>query len=323
MNDINDFENETECVYKNETYKVRDNGAVLRLPKNDRSRKYDNTWTFGRLDKNTGYMIFSGNVRIHQIIMTAFSGAYDSKRYVVDHIDTNRQNNRLENLRLLTRLENILLNHITCKKLESLTGMSIDDILKDISVLKKYNIPPNLSWMQNVSKEEGLAALRSFKEWAAKPINRNTAGKWQKVGDKWYRSSNQINAVIDREWNSAVSFTVCPVKMNANPLQEYYDNIKLGEIIFNENGEDFICVDYAFKNIHNKDFIFVKCKSVNASDKMFKQIITIEFCNNCYIHIWDKFYPFYEQNEDGIIESPWPWEKRDDWERFYEFYSVD
>ncbi|WP_294143305.1 HNH endonuclease signature motif containing protein [uncultured Sanguibacteroides sp.] len=33
--------------------------------------------------------------------------------YVVDHIDTNRQNNRIENLRWLTKLENVLLNPIS------------------------------------------------------------------------------------------------------------------------------------------------------------------------------------------------------------------
>ena len=33
MNILDDFEKEVECIYKNETYSVRDNGSVLRHPK--------------------------------------------------------------------------------------------------------------------------------------------------------------------------------------------------------------------------------------------------------------------------------------------------
>jgi len=46
--DVNDFNEEKICVYKNEKYSVRDNGAVLRHSKNgDKNRKNDNIWTFG------------------------------------------------------------------------------------------------------------------------------------------------------------------------------------------------------------------------------------------------------------------------------------
>ena len=52
--DINDFNEEKTCVYKDETYSVRDNGAVLRHSKeNGKNRKNDNIWTFGRVVKQT------------------------------------------------------------------------------------------------------------------------------------------------------------------------------------------------------------------------------------------------------------------------------
>ena len=49
MSDVNDFKQEIECIYKDEKYSVRDNGAVFRYPRDGkRPRKYDNFWTFGK-----------------------------------------------------------------------------------------------------------------------------------------------------------------------------------------------------------------------------------------------------------------------------------
>lgn len=99
-----------ECYYKNELYSVRDNGAILRhTPKNKRPRPTDNNWTFGKLNIKTGYLEIV-SVRIHRIVATAFHGEPPTKEHVVDHIDTNKQNNRPANLRWVTRLENILLD---------------------------------------------------------------------------------------------------------------------------------------------------------------------------------------------------------------------
>ena len=66
--------------------------------KESRPRKLDNVWTFGEKNERTGYMTV-GTARVHIIVATAFHGENDSKKLVVDHIDTNRCNNRAENLR--------------------------------------------------------------------------------------------------------------------------------------------------------------------------------------------------------------------------------
>lgn len=113
---LNDFGREAECIYKNERYSVRDNGAVLRHPRNNKPiRKYDNRWTFGK-PNNNGYMLIASEV-IHRIVAYAFLGEPPTIQHIVDHLDTNRQNNRPENLRWLTKLENILNNPITLKKI--------------------------------------------------------------------------------------------------------------------------------------------------------------------------------------------------------------
>ncbi len=122
-----------ECHYKNEHYSVRDNGAVLRhAPYNKRTRPTDNKWTFGKLNSRTGYLEIA-SVRIHRIVATAFHGEPPTKEHVVDHIDTNKQNNRPDNLRWVTRLENVLLNPITVKRIEVSCGCSVEEFLADPS----------------------------------------------------------------------------------------------------------------------------------------------------------------------------------------------
>ena len=122
---LNDFEKEIEVTHKGETYSVRDNGAVLRHPHiGSKSRPIDNVWTFGKYNTKTGYAEIGGE-RVHRIVATAFHGVAPTPQHVVDHIDTNRRNNRPENLRWITKLENILLNPITVKKIVLAINLNI------------------------------------------------------------------------------------------------------------------------------------------------------------------------------------------------------
>ena len=72
---------------------MRDNGAVFRhIRENKAKRKLDAIWTFGILNKQSGYLLIGGE-RVHRIVALAFLGAPPTKEHVVDHIDTNKQNN--------------------------------------------------------------------------------------------------------------------------------------------------------------------------------------------------------------------------------------
>ncbi len=73
-----------------------------------RARPLDKQWTFGRQNPSAGYMHLAG-VPVHRIVCTAFHNSPPTDQHVVDHIDTNRANNRAENLRWVSRLENVLL----------------------------------------------------------------------------------------------------------------------------------------------------------------------------------------------------------------------
>lgn len=105
-----------DCNYKGEHYSVREDGAIYRFTREGkRIRKYDNVWTHGNPDCFSGYMKICGE-QVHRIVAYAFHGEPPTPEHVVDHIDTNRRNNRPENLRWVTRLENVLNNPITRKK---------------------------------------------------------------------------------------------------------------------------------------------------------------------------------------------------------------
>lgn len=176
---LDDFGREAKCLYDGERYSVRDNGAVMRQPREGkRARKDDANWTFGKPGSKNGYMYISG-VRIHRIVATAFHGDPPTPQHVVDHIDTNRRNNRPENLRWLTRLENALLNPITVKRIEFYSG-SIEAFLEDPSKLRQSDLTRNFDWMRAVTPEEAQACKERMHLWAKsdKPPSGCSLGEW-------------------------------------------------------------------------------------------------------------------------------------------------
>ncbi len=176
---LDDFEKELECEYKGEIYSVRDNGAVLRHPRaGKKPRPIDNVWTFGKYNSKTGYAEIAGE-RVHRIVATAFHGTAPTPQHVVDHIDTNRRNNRPENLRWITKLENILLNPITAKKIIFACG-SIEGFLKEPSKLRQSSVDRDFEWMRAVSKEEAATSLERMLSWARSdnPSSGGSLGEW-------------------------------------------------------------------------------------------------------------------------------------------------
>lgn len=187
---INDFSEERVCIYKGRRYYVRDNGAVYRQCKDDgKTRKWDEEWTFGKFDPNTGYMLI-GQERIHRIVCTAYHGDPVGDRNVADHIDINRCNNRPDNLRWVTKLENTLNNPITRAKVELICG-SIEAFLENPSLLYGHESEnPNFSWMRAVTMEEAQRSLKRWGEWAAKPKEERRP-KGEGVGEWIYDEDKQ------------------------------------------------------------------------------------------------------------------------------------
>jgi len=177
---IKEYKEQLECFYKGEKYSVRDNGAVFRHSRiNKPLRKLDNLWIFGKPNTN-GYLLIASEV-VHRIVAYAFLGEPPTSQHIVDHKDTNRQNNRPENLRWLTKLENILNNLITVKKITFLCG-SIEAFLSDPSILKNHESEDrNFGWMRAVSPDEAKASWQRLSSWAESEnssSNGGSLGEW-------------------------------------------------------------------------------------------------------------------------------------------------
>ena len=89
-------------VYKDEIYSVRDNGAVMRLSKNERKRELANKWTFGTQKTPNDYLKIGG-VCVHKIIATGFLSNEQIEGSIIEHIDKNKKNNKPSNLKYKTK----------------------------------------------------------------------------------------------------------------------------------------------------------------------------------------------------------------------------
>ena len=281
--DVNNFKEEKKCVYKNETYSVRDNGAVLRHPKlNSRQkRKNDNTWTFGKVNNKTGYMEIASK-RIHRIVATAFHGKTPTAQHIVDHIDTNRQNNRPNNLRWITKLENIILNPITCKKIEKRCGCSIEEVLKDISILQKQTLPTEFSWMGTVSQKEADESLNRWLKWVKSPLETNAG---MQLFEKGVRKSKTYGAA-QRNWYPSGEFPCCPQEKGEKPLEGYLNNIKIGAIFYKNHKYEHKVIDASISDDGNE--LYVKCVVEGAIKPFILATVTYE--NDWYVHSCSRYF---------------------------------
>ncbi len=241
------YEKQMNVIYKNELYSVRDNGAVMRHPKDlSKPRKLDNNWTFGSINMDNGYLYFSREA-VHRIVAFAFLGNPINASYVVDHIDTNRRNNRADNLRWVTRFENIFLNEITRKKIELLCNCSAEEIMNDITILQKVNLPPNLSWMKVVSKEEAIISKERWLKWIKEAKRREDFD----FDIKEYLLNKTSNKKVGK-------YPFEPTGINPS-LKEYSDNLKVGNVFyekkyFNEITQ-FTITDFYYNSI--KDILTI------------------------------------------------------------------
>lgn len=236
---INQFHCEIEVTYREASYRVRDNGAVLRQARpNMRRRPLDEIWTFGTPGSADGYMAISSH-KVHRIVATAFHGEQPSKSHVVDHIDTNRRNNRPENLRWVTRLENILLNPVSAKRLERLYG-SIEEFLADPRNPKNGSLTNDFEWMRTVTKAEADYSLKRMTAWAQsdRSSSGGSLGDWifgRAVAPAIEEPSEELVesktfGAVQRNWRVPAEFPMCPEVNEEKPLEKYLERLDEGSV---------------------------------------------------------------------------------------------
>ena len=297
MIDIDEYNEVRECTYKDERYSARDNGAVMRHQRDGmQKRKLDEVWSFGTPNVVTGYMDFCGE-RVHRIVATAFHGPAPSEQHVVDHIDTNRHNNRPDNLRWLTKLENILNNEITRKKVELICG-SIEAFLENPWLLYGHEKEDqNFSWMRNVTPEEARISLSKLTEWAKKP----TQPKGGAMGDWIFQDATRSaidSAIVYRDpiiphtgnnfvpattthddytnerepqktqsltpnavqidWRTPSEFPCCPRLSTNDPLKEYLSNLRTGSVFCKNDLYSSIVLDSAITDEGNSLWVMTE-----------------------------------------------------------------
>lgn len=282
-----------ECHYKNEHYSVRDNGAVLRHSINSkRPRPTDNNWTFGKLNSKTGYLEIA-SVRIHRIVATAFHGEPPTKEHVVDHIDTNKQNNRPDNLRWVTKLENILLNPITARRIEIVCG-SVEAFLADPSRFRDKFPDPNYEWMCTVSREEAQVSKERLLAWAKsdQPLQGGTLGEWIYNRNLPKVQSNEklefINSLTPNAVQKAQNlktpseFPCCPQENTANPITTYAKNLSKGNVFYLNQYTSSTIEQFAISNDENA--LWIMCKTSNESSIKPFSLAEVTYQNDVFVH---------------------------------------
>lgn len=270
---LGNFHKVATCIFKAEQYSVRDNGSILKHPQlGKKARPTDNAWTFGKLNAKTGYLEIA-SVRVHSIVATAFHGVSPTSQHVIDHIDTNKQNNRPENLRWVTRLENILLNPITARRIALVCG-SVEAFLSDPGKFRDQFPEPNLQWMCTVSKEDGQASLERMLEWSSS--SRVPAGG--SLGS-WIFSRNLPDAPVEykpefivitsltpdavqRNWKQPSEFPCCPMGICDKPLAKYAENLEAGLVFCRNDMYSSIVVKHALSD--DGQHLYVVSKNENG-----------------------------------------------------------
>lgn len=280
MADLENFIQQNECIYKAERYSVRDNGAVLRHPLQGKSpRPTDNNWTFGKLNIKTGYLEIASE-RVHRIVATAFHGEPPTKEHVADHIDTNRQNNRPSNIRWVTRLENILLNPITARRIELICG-SVEEFLAEPSKFRDKFPDPNYEWMCAVSAEEAQISLKRLQSWAKsdKPLQGGSIGEWifsreivenPPVTRPNYIMSKTPNAaqrIIFNFEDKPNEYPSTPQVFEGDPLTAYNERLPKGAIFFRNHNGEYVVVKSRFSKDKRALYVLTRAAYVYREQK--------------------------------------------------------
>lgn len=245
---LDQYDREVELELHGEKYLVRDNGAVYRRHRPGRRRsRYDENWTFGRLDKSTGYMHI-GSCAVHRIVAIAFHGKPPSEEHVVDHIDTNKGNNRADNLRWISKLVNLLRHPSTRKQIIDSYG-SLDKFFENPRAATR--LKQDTGWLGDFPNEELEKSREQLLLWAES----DGLPKGGDLGNRVYGTRQPSLPIpepipdkqsltpiaVQCRWKTPTEFPSCPNALGPEPLAEYASNLRSGAVFSrNRYGESSV-----------------------------------------------------------------------------------
>lgn len=142
--------------------------TFLRYTKNTSFNKFTNGKKCGTLNKVTGYVMYK-NIPVHRIVYALVHGECPSDKQV-NHIDGNKQNNKVDNLELVTASENNLHAIRTGLRIPKKGSENHAAILNESQVLEIYNLfwkglsNEEIAQMYNIEFKH-VSLLRNGKRW--------------------------------------------------------------------------------------------------------------------------------------------------------------
>lgn len=229
---------------------------------------------------------------------------YDHRKPQNTH---HRCNNRPDNLRWLTRLENALNNPATRKKITYLCGGDIQKFIDNPSCLRDLTgTNQDVMWMRTVSREEARNAYHRVIQWAQEknttPSAKGSMGEWiytpapakynalpEDVETQFDETDNLIKSLtpnaMQRNWNTPTEFPLCPSAPGNAPLHTYLDKLEKGAIVTKNKYSTHFIDDFA---LCNSNTLTIRA---HADDGMKKySTITITFENGTYVHEGRTFF---------------------------------
>lgn len=286
MINIGVFNEERTCLYRGESYSVRDNGAICRHARpNARKRKLDEVWTFGTTGIH-GHLYFNGQA-VHRIVATAFSDdGVEKSDLVVDHIDTNRVNNRPENLRWVSRLENALLNENTVRKLELATGYPIEELMANMDLLHSLKLPSNYSWMTQVEENEAKQALSARRKWLMDAKHNPDYKTRERL---YYYPSLTSNAAQVNQWKT-IGFFPSVEKCKNITLEDYSSSIQVCDVVYqSQRIEGYAFFADKWEISPDRKFLWILCHQKESEVKRFV-LMSARCEGQCFVHSCQTFF---------------------------------
>jgi hypothetical protein len=230
--------------------------------------------------------------QVTRIIATAFHGQQPSEKHIVDHIDTNKKNNRPENLRWITKLENILLNPVTLSRIIYKYG-SIENFLSNPAMPLNGTLEKNYDWMRTVTKEESENTRKNLLKWAkeGKTPTGGQLGEWiyqnldPQAGSEFQEevlSESLSPNAVQKNWKTPSSFPCCPKTITDSPILTYLGNLKTGIVFSHNKYLNSIVTDFALSSEGTK--ILVLCQNNDIEALKPFSLAEVTFENDTYVH---------------------------------------